>query len=108
MFQHACSALVPSTLRRAPVRIGSQTPRAADSATVISVAFTQWRLGQRRICPGVTGAMSRNARTVGVDRTGYADPSGVVRTLGSDAGGIVPAIMQNGQGILEKLASFYN
>ena len=101
MFQHACSALVPSTLRRAPVRIGSQTPRAADSATVISVAFTQWRLGQRRICPGVTGAMSRNAITVGVDRTGYADSSGLVRTLGSVAGGMESAIMQKGQGILK-------
>jgi hypothetical protein len=101
MFQHSSSAVVPSTLRRARVRMGNQAPRAADSATVISVASTQWRLGQRRICPGVTGAMSRNAITSGVDRTGYADPSGVVRTLGSVAGGMESAIMQNGQGILK-------
>ncbi len=87
------------------MRIGSQTPIAADSATVISVAFSQCRLGHSRICPGVTGAISRNAITNGVDRTGYAEPSGVVRTLGSGAGGIVLAIMQNGQGILERLAS---
>ncbi len=101
MFQHASSAVVPSTLSRARVRTGNQAPRAADSAMVISVAFSQWRLGQRRICPGVTGAMSRNAITVGVDRTGYADPSGVVRTLGSIAGGMESAIMQKGQAILK-------
>jgi hypothetical protein len=49
--------------------MGNQAPRAADSATVVSVAFIQWRFGHRRICPGVTGALSRNAITVGVERT---------------------------------------
>jgi hypothetical protein len=83
------------------VRIGSQTPRAAASAALASVAFVQCRLGQRRICPCVTGAMSRNAITVGVDKTGYAEPSGVVRTLGSVAGGIESAIMQKGHGIVK-------
>jgi hypothetical protein len=83
------------------VRTGSQTPRAAASAAVISVAFSQCRLGQRRIWPGVTGAMSRNATTVDVDSTGYAEPSGVVTTLGSVAGGMDSAIIQKGQGILK-------
>jgi hypothetical protein len=83
------------------VRIGSQTPKAAATATVISVAFTQCLRGQRRICPGVTGAISRNAMTIAVDRTGYAEPSGVVKTLGLVAGGMESAIMQKGQGILK-------
>ena len=85
------------------MRIGSQAPKAADSATVKSVAFSQCRLGQSRICPGVTGAMSRKATTIGVDKTGYAEPSGVVRTLGSGASGIAAAIMQKGHGISESL-----
>jgi hypothetical protein len=101
IFQPASSVVVPSTLSKARVRIGSQTPKAAASATVISVAFTQCLRGQRRICPGVTGAISRNAMTVAVDRTGYAEPSGVVKTLGSVAGGMESAIMQKGQDILK-------
>ena len=100
IFQLASSVVVSSILRTARVRIGSQTPRVADSATVISVAFTQCRRGQRRTWPRDTGAMSRNAKTVGVESTGYADPSGVLITLGSRAGGIHSAIMQKGQGIV--------
>ncbi len=45
--------------------------------------------------------MSRNATTVGVDSTGYAEPSGVVSTFGSADGGMDSAIMQKGQGILK-------
>ena len=100
MFQLASSVVAPSTCKTALVRIGSQTPNAADSATLISVAFSQCRLGQRRICPRDKGAMSRNATTVGVERTGYAEPPGVLRTFGVVDGGMFSAIMQNGQGIL--------
>jgi hypothetical protein len=101
IFQLASSVVDPRTLSTARLRTGSQTPKAADSATFMSAAFTQWRRGQRRTCPRVTGAISRNAITVGVERTGYAEPDGVVRVSGSAAGGVDSAIMQKGQGIFK-------
>jgi hypothetical protein len=44
--------------------------------------------------------------TIAVDRTGYAEPSGVVKTLGSVAGGMESAIIQKGQDILKVWALF--
>lgn len=64
-----------TTLRIALVKIGSQTPKAADSATVISVLFSQCRRGHRRTWPLDNGAISRNATTIEVERTGYAEPN---------------------------------
>lgn len=50
--------------------------------------------------PGERGAISKKATTMGVDRTGYADPRGELMIAGSFVGGVAAAIMQNGQDIL--------
>lgn len=70
IFQLATSGVVPTLFRTAFVNTGSQNPRAADSATAISDAFIACLLGQTSRWPGDRGAMSRNATTMGVERTG--------------------------------------